>query len=300
MITLATEDAKALFDMVLGSMDFGSGFLDNKEVDILRAFAVKIGLDPMEATPSNFRKSYAHEFRAMTPAGQFWSADANAAPRGQPALLLVQRPAVDPSDGWRAVICSTPGCDAPASPAVTAGSIRCATPAPATRSRTPSGRPGTATRGRASSAPPSSAAPTACSAPMCPFVSALIRMPERHLPVSAPGESPARRPTGKPPGQPTEGAEAMKPSTGDGWSCLRVRGRGAACTPDAGAGAGPAPTGWPLGVAELRAEGHDIETDAPTARGARRFARYVTARAARRLRERHLEGVLREMRPRGK
>ena len=77
MITLATEDAKALFDIAVGSMDFGSGFLDNEEVDILRAFAVKIGLDPMEATPSNFRKSYAHPFRAREP-GLSWSAESIA------------------------------------------------------------------------------------------------------------------------------------------------------------------------------------------------------------------------------
>lgn len=70
-ITLAPEDAKALFDIAVGSMDFGSGFLDNEEVDILRAFAVKLGLDPMEATPSNFRKTYPHAFRAEEP-GPYW------------------------------------------------------------------------------------------------------------------------------------------------------------------------------------------------------------------------------------
>lgn len=62
--TINTEDAKALFDLATGSMDFGSGFLDHEEVEILRRVAVKLGLDPMDGTPSNFRSQYPHEFVA--------------------------------------------------------------------------------------------------------------------------------------------------------------------------------------------------------------------------------------------
>src|SRR5262249_49323179 len=42
----------------VGSMDFGSGFLDDEEVDNLRALAVVIGANPWEATPSNFRPKF--------------------------------------------------------------------------------------------------------------------------------------------------------------------------------------------------------------------------------------------------
>lgn len=48
----------AVFDAAIGSMDFGSGFLDDEEVRALRACAVVLGADPMTATPSNFRCKY--------------------------------------------------------------------------------------------------------------------------------------------------------------------------------------------------------------------------------------------------
>ena len=46
--------AQVVFDVAVGSLDFGSGFLDNDEITALRAFAEAIGVDPAKATPSNF------------------------------------------------------------------------------------------------------------------------------------------------------------------------------------------------------------------------------------------------------
>lgn len=61
-IRVPLDIAKAVFDIAVNSMDFGSGFLDNAEVEQLRAFAVLIDVDPMEATPSNFRAQYPHKY----------------------------------------------------------------------------------------------------------------------------------------------------------------------------------------------------------------------------------------------
>ena len=61
-ISVPANDLKALFDIAVGSMDFGSGMLDDDEVKALRRVADFIGVDPMEGTPSNFVKKYAHGF----------------------------------------------------------------------------------------------------------------------------------------------------------------------------------------------------------------------------------------------
>lgn len=49
---------RVLFDVATGSMDFGSGFLDDEEVAALREVAVLIGADPDDATPEKFRCKY--------------------------------------------------------------------------------------------------------------------------------------------------------------------------------------------------------------------------------------------------
>lgn len=63
-VLVPLDDLRVLFDTAVGSMDFGSGFLDDAEVKVLRNFAEKIGLDPMQATPTNFRKRFFHKFKA--------------------------------------------------------------------------------------------------------------------------------------------------------------------------------------------------------------------------------------------
>jgi hypothetical protein len=56
------EKLQALFDMAVGSSDFGSGFLDTEEVELLREVAVTIGADPMDATPFTFATQYSHPY----------------------------------------------------------------------------------------------------------------------------------------------------------------------------------------------------------------------------------------------
>lgn len=62
-MTLPTEDVRQLFDLVVHSMDFGSGFLDSDDVTLLRRVAEHIGVDPMVATPSEFKRDYPHPFK---------------------------------------------------------------------------------------------------------------------------------------------------------------------------------------------------------------------------------------------
>lgn len=59
---IETEDLKAIFDLAVGSMNFGSGFLDGDEVAMLRRIAVVIGVDPWVATPRDFKHQFPHEF----------------------------------------------------------------------------------------------------------------------------------------------------------------------------------------------------------------------------------------------
>jgi hypothetical protein len=56
---------RALFDVAVSSMDFGSGFLDDEEVVSLRRAAEIIGVDPMAATPDNFKCKYRQHHAAM-------------------------------------------------------------------------------------------------------------------------------------------------------------------------------------------------------------------------------------------
>jgi hypothetical protein len=52
------ELARIVFDTAISSMDFGSGFLDNDEVDALRELAVLLGVDPDVATPESHRSRF--------------------------------------------------------------------------------------------------------------------------------------------------------------------------------------------------------------------------------------------------
>lgn len=64
-ITLPKPLLQAVFDIAIGSMDFGSGFLDDEEQEHLRALAVALGVDPMVATQRNYLCKYrgSHEWR---------------------------------------------------------------------------------------------------------------------------------------------------------------------------------------------------------------------------------------------
>ncbi len=63
-VQLDFEDAQALFDMTTSSMNFGSGFLDSDDVNLLRKLAVLIGVDPSKGTPEEFKSQYPHEYAA--------------------------------------------------------------------------------------------------------------------------------------------------------------------------------------------------------------------------------------------
>jgi hypothetical protein len=52
--SIPDDVARTVFDIAVGSLDFGSGFLDNDGVHALRAFARAIGVDEAKATPENF------------------------------------------------------------------------------------------------------------------------------------------------------------------------------------------------------------------------------------------------------
>jgi len=65
-VTLDFEHAQRIFDAIVGSMDFGSGFLETDDVTALRALAVAIGVDPNKGTPAEFAAKYPHPYEAAT------------------------------------------------------------------------------------------------------------------------------------------------------------------------------------------------------------------------------------------
>jgi hypothetical protein len=72
-ISVPTNDLRALFDIAVESMDFGSGFLDDDEVKVLRRIAISIGVDPMEGTPFNYVKKFPHTFDGIERNVYDWS-----------------------------------------------------------------------------------------------------------------------------------------------------------------------------------------------------------------------------------
>jgi hypothetical protein len=66
-ITIRRDVLQIVFDAAVNSLDFGSGFLDDEEVEGLRAVAVALGVDPMVATPFNFKQKYPHAHEWQTP-----------------------------------------------------------------------------------------------------------------------------------------------------------------------------------------------------------------------------------------
>jgi hypothetical protein len=65
-ITLDFEHAQRIFDALVNSMDFGSGFLETDDVVALRALAEAIGVDPNIGTPSEFAAQYPHPYDGET------------------------------------------------------------------------------------------------------------------------------------------------------------------------------------------------------------------------------------------
>jgi hypothetical protein len=59
MVSVPFETLQKVFDAAIGSMDFTSGFLDDDEVSALREVGELLGVDPLVATPDNFKCKYA-------------------------------------------------------------------------------------------------------------------------------------------------------------------------------------------------------------------------------------------------
>lgn len=57
-IVVPVEVLQIVFDTAINSMDFGSGFLDDEEVTALRDMAMRLGQDPLLATPSGHHKKF--------------------------------------------------------------------------------------------------------------------------------------------------------------------------------------------------------------------------------------------------
>lgn len=57
-VTVPVERLKQLLDISVRSLDWGSGFLDNDDVECLRCLAEHVGCDPMLVTPANFLGHY--------------------------------------------------------------------------------------------------------------------------------------------------------------------------------------------------------------------------------------------------
>lgn len=66
-VAVEVEDVKALLDIATQSMDFGSGFLDDEEVETMRRIAAQVGVDPINVTPSSFTGKYFHSYRPSSP-----------------------------------------------------------------------------------------------------------------------------------------------------------------------------------------------------------------------------------------
>jgi len=68
-IQIEKTTLQCVFDAAVNSLDFTSGFLDDEEVEALRAVAVLIGVDPDVGTPNNFKCKYqsGHDFGVVQP-----------------------------------------------------------------------------------------------------------------------------------------------------------------------------------------------------------------------------------------
>lgn len=61
----SADDIKALLDMIAGTLDFGSGFLDSGEVSLLRRVAEDFGMDPWDFTPNSQGRNFPHVHTAV-------------------------------------------------------------------------------------------------------------------------------------------------------------------------------------------------------------------------------------------
>ncbi len=65
-VTVAFADLQMVFDTATNSMDFGSGFLDDEEIEALRRIAIVLGVDPIVAEPESYQAKRPHRFSPWT------------------------------------------------------------------------------------------------------------------------------------------------------------------------------------------------------------------------------------------
>jgi hypothetical protein len=65
MIVLKFEEAQRLFDLAIQMDTMCSGYMETDDVELMRALAIRLGVDPKEATPSQFAGKYPHDFRPI-------------------------------------------------------------------------------------------------------------------------------------------------------------------------------------------------------------------------------------------
>ena len=57
-VTLTVEQVRAVLDLITGTLDYGSGFLCDEDVVLVRSVAAAIGVDPNNVTPYNYVCKY--------------------------------------------------------------------------------------------------------------------------------------------------------------------------------------------------------------------------------------------------
>lgn len=101
-------DLRAVLDALVNSLDFGSGFLDNEQVEAMRAAAVALDIDPVNVTPRPFQCTYyGHQEWVWTPhrmtdLGSHWRCT-------YCQLRDFDRPAPEPSFDGQCVNCGWSG-----------------------------------------------------------------------------------------------------------------------------------------------------------------------------------------------
>lgn len=58
IVEIEFSTLQKIFDSAINSMNFGSGFLCDEDVEALRECAILLGVDPIIATPYNFKPKY--------------------------------------------------------------------------------------------------------------------------------------------------------------------------------------------------------------------------------------------------
>src|SRR4051812_17657551 len=74
LIEVRKGDLRALLDVATTSMDFGSGFLNDEEVEIIWKISDVLGVDKKLTTPDNYRckLAHGHEYKWETWQGGLW------------------------------------------------------------------------------------------------------------------------------------------------------------------------------------------------------------------------------------